>query len=233
MIKLYGMSSPNVVKVIIMLEEISADWSMNRVRLLDGEQFTDEFLALNLNSKVPVIVDDEVPGDPLAVMESGAILIHLAETRKAFLPIDPTARSLVIQWLMLQMSTIGPMFGQYIHFLRFAPAGSDYGLARYRAEMRRLCKVVDQRLNQAEYLGGKEYSIADMATYPWIKLIYGDLVEREIAPAVEGWLKRIGERPAVMRAEAFSAEIKKQDVKATEAATPAQFDRIFNRQSAA
>lgn len=232
MIKLYGMSSPNVVKVIIMLEELAAEWSMNRVHLLNGEQFTDEFRAMNLNSKVPVLVDDQIPGGPLAVMESGAILLHLAETRNVFLPSEPRARSSVVQWLILQMSTIGPMFGQYIHFLRFGPPGSDYGVARYRAEMRRLCKVLDERLNQAEYLGG-EYSIADMATYPWMKLIYGDLVEREIAPAVEGWLKRIGERPAVISAERITAEMKKEDVKATEAATPEQFDRIFNRQSAA
>lgn len=233
MIKLYGMSSPNVVKVVIMLEELSADWTLERVKLLDGEQFTDEFLAMNLNAKVPVMVDFEVEGDPLAVIESGAILIHLAETRKAFLPTEEKARSSVIQWLMLQMSTIGPMFGQYIHFLRHAYGTNEYALERYEAEMRRLCIVIDRRLGQADYLGGDRYSIADIATYPWFKLIYGDLVEREIATNIDGWLKRIGDRPAVSRAEAIMAEAKKLDIEAVEAATPAQFDRIFNRRSAA
>jgi GST-like protein len=233
MIKLYGMSSPNVVKVVIMLEELAADWTLERVKLLDGEQFTDEFLALNLNSKVPTLVDYEVEGEPLAIMESGAILIHLAETRKAFLPIEEKARSSVMQWLMLQMSTVGPMLGQYIHFLRHAYGANEYALERYDAEMRRLCTVIDRRLGQSQYLGGRDYAIADIATYPWIKLIYGDLVEREIATNIDGWLKRIGERPAVVRAEAIMAEAKKLDVKAVEAATPAQFDRIFNRKSAA
>lgn len=233
MIKLYGMSSPNVVKVVIMLEEIAADWVLNRVRLLDGEQFTDEFRAMNLNSKVPMIVDEEMPGEPLVVWESGAILIHLAETRGMLLPQEPKERSVVIQWLMLQMSTMGPMFGQYIHFLRHGIGENAYATDRYRAEMRRLCSVVNERLDQAPYLGGNEYSIADIATYPWIKLLHGELVDRELMPNADGYLDRIGSRPAVARAEAIMAEAKKLDVKAAEAATPAQFDRIFNRVSAA
>lgn len=134
-----------------------------------------------------------------------------------------------IQWLTLQMSTMGPMFGQYIHFLRHAIGENIYALERYRAETHRLCAVVNERLDQAPYLGGDAYSIADIAAYPWIRLLHGELVERELMPNADDYLDRIGSRPAVVRAEAIMAKTKRVDVEDAEAATPAQFDRIFNR----
>lgn len=232
MIELYGMSSPNVIKIILMLEEMGAEWRLNRVDVLKCEQFESSFLALNPNGRVPVIIDHEMEGGPVTVFESGAILVHLAETRKALIPAEPKARAAVMQWLMLQMSGVGPMYGQFVHFSRFAPSGNTYAIDRYKAETQRLARVLNVRLAEADYLGG-DYSIADIATYPWIVRFFGEgeLLDRASYPALGRWIDRIGARPAVVRTNALVAEIGDEDKASSQQATPEQLDRLFNRKS--
>lgn len=206
MIDLYGMCSPNVTKVTIMLEELGLPYRTHHVNVATGEQFAPEFLRLNPNNKVPVIVDGEGPdGRPFTVFESGAILLYLAAKTGRLLPAAPAARSTVEQWLMVQIASIGPMFGQYSHFIRFAPPGNDYGRGRYESETKRLFKVLEVRLAVAPFLGGADYSIADVATFPWIRTaraffpwLQSDDVPARY-PALERWLTEIGTRPAVQR----------------------------------
>src|SRR5580692_6247355 len=170
MIKLYGMGSPNVVRVFIALEELGLPYEVAPVDVFTGKQFDAEFLKLNPNAKVPVIVDSEGPGGkPYTCFESGAILLYLAEKTGKLLPKDPAAKFDAIQWLMTQMSTVGPMFGQYVHFLRFAPAGNDYSKSRYLTQAVRVSEVISQRLATVPYLAGSEYSVADIATFPWLR----------------------------------------------------------------
>src|SRR5258708_21894640 len=168
MIDLYTWGTPNGRKVSIMLEETGLPYRVHKVDISKNEQFKPEFLALNPNSKIPAIVDQEGPGGkPLPLFESGAILIYLAEKTGKLLPTDPAARYTVLQWLMFQMGGVGPMFGQVHHFLRAAPEPVPYAIERYGKETRRLYGVLDVQLGKAAYLAG-EYSIADIATYPWV-----------------------------------------------------------------
>ena len=147
MITLYGMGSPNVVKVYIALEELALPYTVQPVDVFTGKQFDDAFLKLNPNAKVPVIVDPDGPGGkPYTCFESGAILLYLAEKTGKLLPKDKAAKFDAIQWLMTQMSTVGPMFGQYVHFMRFAPAGNDYSKSRYLTQAMRVTEVIEQRL---------------------------------------------------------------------------------------
>jgi GST-like protein len=202
MIELYGISSPNVLKVLIMLEETGLDYDLHRIDIWAAEQFADEFKALNPNSKVPVIIDhDGVGGEPVTVFESGAILFYLAEKTRTFLPDAPRERYATIQWLMLQMGSIGPMFGQATHFRISAPAGQDYALSRYTTEVHRLFDVLEVRLSQARYLGGEEYTIADMAAWPWAAMYHEQNgVALSGLPAVQRWIDEVSSRPAVVRA---------------------------------
>lgn len=202
MIDLYGISSPNVLKVLIMLEEVGLNYGLHRIDIWAADQFTNEFKALNPNSKVPVIVDhDGVDGEPVTVFESGAILFYLAEKAGAFLPKEPRARYATMQWLMLQMGSIGPMFGQATHFRISAPAGQDYALSRYTTEVHRLFDVLEVRLSEARYLGGEEYTIADMAVWPWAAMYHeqNDVKLTEL-PGVKHWIDDIAARPALIRA---------------------------------
>ncbi len=145
MITLYGMGSPNVVKVYIALEEMGLPYTVQPIDVFSGKQFDETFLKLNPNAKVPVIVDPDGPGGkPYTVFESGAILLYLAEKTGKLLPTETRAKYDVIQWLMTQMSTVGPMFGQYVHFLRFAPAGNEYSKSRYLTQAHRVCEVIEQ-----------------------------------------------------------------------------------------
>ena len=172
MIKLYGMGSPNVVKVYIALEELGLPYEVAPVDVFSGKQFDAEFLKLNPNAKVPVIVDSEGPGGkPYTCFESGAILLYLAEKTGKLLPKDLAAKYDAIQWLMTQMSTVGPMFGQFVHYLRFAPAGNDYSKSRYLTQAIRVTEVIEHRLGTVPYLGGTEYGVADIATSIWRSLI--------------------------------------------------------------
>ena len=210
MIDLYASGTPNVQKIHIMLEELGLPYVTRPVNVYRGEQFTPEFMALNPNSKVPVIVDHDGPnGRPYTVFESGAILIYLAEKMKSpLLPSDTIKRYDVLQWLMVQMSGIGPMFGQFNHFRRFAPAENAYSDRRYTSEVRRLYDVLEARLAKSRYLGSDEYSIADIATFPWIRQSAKRFTDTlpfmrigfEALPEIARWFREIERRPAVARA---------------------------------
>jgi GSH-dependent disulfide-bond oxidoreductase len=203
MIDLYTWTTPNGRKVSIMLEETGLPYRVHPINLGDGQQLTDAFRAINPNQRIPAVVDHDLDGGPLTVFESGAILIYLAEKTGRFLPTDVRARSRTIQWLMFQMSGIGPMLGQAGHFANQAPEKIPYAIQRYFDESLRLIKVLDRRLSERDYLAG-DYSIADMATYPWVIAAWP--VFKSLPPErsgamehVSGWLERVGERPAVQR----------------------------------
>jgi GST-like protein len=228
MIVLYGNGSPNVVKLIIMFEELGLDWELRPIDVMRGEQFGPELQALTPNGRIPVMIDDGVSGPPVTIFESNASLIHLAETRGRLLPAEPSARADVLQWLMFQTSGVGPMFGQYIHFVRFAPPGADYAQARYGNETRRLCAVLDRHLASRTHIA-TDYSIADIAIYPWPRFFVGGLVDRESVPNLARWIAAMEERPAVRRALARLEPIWEADRLSAELATPADLDRLFNR----
>ena len=202
MIDLYGMGSPNVVKVYIALEELELPYTVHPVDVFGGTQFSAAFLKLNPNAKVPVIVDHEGPGGkPYTVFESGAILLYLAEKTLRLLPTDMAARYDVIQWLMVQMTGVGPMSGQLVHFVRFAPGGNEYARSRYATQVHRLLETIDARLGQVPFLGGSTYSIADIATFPWLRLADMLIGAGKTKYAnVQRWVDTIAARPAVIRA---------------------------------
>jgi GST-like protein len=231
MITLYGMGSPNVVKVYIALEELALPYTVQPVDVFTGKQFDDAFLKLNPNAKVPVIIDPDGPGGkPYTCFESGAILLYLADKTGKLLPEDTAAKFDAIQWLMTQMSTVGPMFGQYVHFLRFAPAGNDYSKSRYFTQASRVCSVIDQRLAGFPYLAGAEYSVADVATFPWLRNIPALLGADANAklPNVVRWVKAIEERPAVKKALA-EVEAVRGRTTPFDKAEAATLDRVFGR----
>jgi len=198
-IDLYTWSTPNGRKVSIMLEECALPYRVHPVNIGKGEQFTPEFLALNPNNRIPAIVDSEGPdGKPLPLFESGAILIYLAEKTGKLMPRDPRTRLICLQWLMFQMGGVGPMFGQAHHFLRSAKEQVPYGIKRYTDETRRLYGVLQKRLSDAEYLAD-EYSIADIATFPWVARFEWHKVDLNDFPAVKRWFDVIAARPAVAK----------------------------------
>jgi GSH-dependent disulfide-bond oxidoreductase len=199
MIELYTWTTPNGRKVSIMLEETGLPYNVHPVDIGKGEQFRPDYVAINPNSKIPAIIDSDGPGGaPLAIFESGAILIYLAEKTGKLLPRDPVARIAALQWLMFQMGGVGPMFGQAHHFLRAAPEPVPYGIERYTKETRRLYGVLERRLGEAEYLAG-DYSIADIATFPWVARHEWHKVELAEFPQVARWYAAIAARPAVAR----------------------------------
>lgn len=173
-IQLYSINSPNGIKAATVLEETGLPYEPHTVNLFEDEQFTDEYKSLSPNSKIPAIIDPNGPnGAMLSIMESGAILIYLAEKSGTLLPSDPIAKSECLQWLFFQVGHIGPMFGQFEHFFRFA--GKDladpYTKERYRNEARRLLTVLDERLEGRDTIMGTEYTIADIAIFPWVRSI--------------------------------------------------------------
>ena len=199
MIDLYTWSTPNGRKVSIMLEECALPYRVHPINIGKGEQFTPEFLALNPNNRIPAIVDSEGPdGKPLPLFESGAILIYLAEKTGKFMPRDPRMRLICLQWLMFQMGGVGPMFGQAHHFIRNAKEQVPYAIKRYTDETRRLYGVLQKRLSEAEYLAD-EYSIADIATFPWVARFEWHKVDLNDFPAVKRWFDLIAARPAVAK----------------------------------
>jgi GST-like protein len=198
MIDLYTWSTPNGRKVSIMLEELGLEYTAHAVDIGADEQFAPDFLAISPNNKIPAIVDHDAPdGGDLAVFESGAILIYLAEKCGRFLPTDLRPRMDTLQWLMFQMGGVGPMFGQAHHFLRFAPEPVPYAKARYGNETRRLYGVMDKHLASAEYLAAGEYTIADIATFPWAARHEWQEVDLAEFPNVKRWYDAIWQRPAV------------------------------------
>ena len=235
MIDVYGMSSPNVSKVIIMLEEVGLPYRARHVNVAAGEQYAPTFLRISPNNKVPVIVDEQGPGGgPFNVFESGAILLYLANKTGRLLPTEPAARSIVEQWLMVQIASVGPMFGQCSHFQRYAPPGNDYGRERYTSEVRRLFKVLEQRL---AFLGGAEYSIADVATFPWIRtaLAYFPWLaatpDEALShyPSLQRWFAAIAARPAVQRGLEAEKRFLPLDIDAFGKADAEAIDRFCGR----
>lgn len=205
-IQLYSLATPNGQKVSIALEELGVPYEAHKVNIMQGEQFTDEFKAVCPNSKIPALVDPDGPdGKPLAIFESGAILLHLAEKTGKLLPADPRRRSECVQWLFFQMANVGPIFGQFGHFYRFAKEKLPYAIERYTNETRRILGVLETRLAQENYLVGDEYTIADIATFPWVGCLdWGynaseDLKLKEEFPRVMAWYSRCTDRPASVR----------------------------------
>lgn len=205
MIDLYTWATPNGRKISIMLEELGLPYRVHAVDITQGEEFTPEFLAINPNAKIPVIIDSDGPeGKPITLFDSGAILIYLAEKRGRYLASDPRTRYITLQWLTFQLGDMGPMFGQAHHFLKFAPQPVPYAIERYTKEVRRLYGVLDQRLSQTPYLAA-EYSIADIATYPWVARFEWHGVSLADFPHVKDWFERISLRPAVAKGMAVPA----------------------------
>jgi GST-like protein len=199
MIDLYTWSTPNGRKVSIMLEECALPYRVHRINIgTNAEQFTPEYLKINPNGKIPSIVDPDGPdGKPIAMMESGAILIYLAEKTGKFF--SKKSRYQVLQWLMFQMGSVGPMFGQAHHFMRAKKDEIPYGSERYGNEAKRLYGVMDRQLEENTHIAGSEYSIADMALYPWVARHEWHRVDLAAFPAVKRWYDALGLRPAVAR----------------------------------
>ena len=196
MIDLYGGPTPNARKIAIALGEMALDWRLVPIDILAGDQLTPAFLALNPNNKTPVIVDADGPGGRrLVLWETGAILLYLAEKTGRFLPADPVDRAICWQWLMFQMSGIGPMFGQDAHFSHYAKDRHPYAIARYAREVERLLGVLDRRLADAEWVGGAEYTIADMAMLPYCRRRLSEDAGRY--PHAARWAAAMLARPAV------------------------------------
>ncbi len=227
MIDLYALTSPNVQKIYIMLEETKLPYREHFIDVWKGEQYNPDFVKINPNSKIPAIVDSDGPGGkPYTVIESGAILMYLAEKAGKFLPTDMARKYDVLQWLFFQTSGVGPMFGQFTHFKLFAPKdGNGYAMTRYQTEVKRLYDVLEKRLAQSPYLAGAEYSIADIATFPWTRNHDAQGVKWEDNPNLARWFKAIEERPAVKTALAKVGAIKSN----RDTANDDQKDRFFNR----
>ena len=200
MIELYTWSTPNGRKVSIMLEECGLPYRVHKINIgTNSEQFAPEYLRINPNGKIPSIVDPDGPdGKAMAMMESGAILIYLAGKTGRLLPRSVRGKYVALQWLMFQMGGVGPMFGQLHHFLRAAKEPVPYAVDRYSKEKDRLYSVLDQRLGEHEYLAD-EYSIADIATYPWVARYEWHKTDLTHYPHVKRWFDAISERPAVQR----------------------------------
>jgi GST-like protein len=198
MIQLYTWDTPNGKKVSIMLEEVGLPYEVHPVNLRQGEQMKPEYLAINPNKKIPAIIDTDGPGGkPFTLFESGAILMYLAEKTGKLWPQDLRKRYEVIQWLMFQMGGVGPIFGQANFFFRLQEK-VPYAIERFRKEALRLYNVLDKELGQREYLAG-EYSIADIATYPWVWRHEVHQVKLEEFPNVKRWFDALSARPAVKR----------------------------------
>lgn len=212
MIDLYYWPTPNGHKASIMLEESGLDYRMHAIDILKGDQFSPDFLAISPNNRIPAIVDRDGPdGGPFPVFESGAILMYLAEKSGRLLPQAPAERYRVLQWLFFQVGNVGPMFGQCGHFLGYAPEQVPYAIKRYQDETRRLYGVMDGVLAQRPYLAGDSYSIADVATYPWLMPKVRELHQMVIEdfPHLHDWVGRIAARPAVQRGSAVLADVMK------------------------
>ena len=208
MIDLYFWATPNAYKVSILLEELALPYKVIPVHIGKGEQFSPEFMAINPNNKIPAIVDHEGPhGSPYSVFESGAILMYLAtKTNSPLLPKEMAAHFEVVQWLMFQMGSLGPMLGQAHHFRKYAPETIPYAVERYTNEARRLYRVIDQRLSQVPYLAGEDYSIADISVYPWLRAYKWQGQDIEEWPHLKRWYLAVRAREAVQRGLAVLAD---------------------------
>jgi len=220
MIDVYSWATPNGHKVHVMLEECGLPYRVHAVDIGAGEQFGADFLAISPNNKIPAIVDSDGPdGKPISLFESGAILLYLAAKTGRFLPTGVRERYEVLQWLMFQMGGVGPMLGQAHHFRIYAPEKIGYAIDRYTNEAKRLYGVMDKRLAASRYIGGAEYSIADIAIFPWLRSWKNQGIDWADYPHLKGWFDEIAGRPAVVRGVAVLADARKAltDDKAREA----------------
>ncbi len=200
MIDVYSWATPNGHKVHIMLEECGLPYTVHAVDIGAGDQFKPDFLAISPNNKIPAIVDSDGPdGRPISLFESGAILLYLAGKTGRFLPTSVRARYETLEWLMFQMGGVGPMLGQAHHFRLYAPEKIEYAVNRYTNEARRLYGVMDKRLGQSRFLAGDEYTIADIATWPWTRSHKNQGIELEDFPNVKRWFDTIAARAAAQR----------------------------------
>ena len=207
MIEVYSWATPNGHKVHVMLEECGLAYRAIPVNIGTGDQFKPEFLAISPNNKIPAIVDPDGPdGRPISLFESGAILVYLASKTGRFLPADLRGRYQTLEWLMFQMGSVGPMLGQTHHFRLYAPEKLPYAIDRYVKETSRLYAVLDKRLKGRDFILGKQYTIADMASYPWV---IPDRQGQNLDdfPSLKRWKERIRARPATQRAYAKAKEV--------------------------
>lgn len=208
-IDLYYWPTPNGKKVTIFLEEVGLPYNLMPVDITAGEQFDEEFLRISPNNKMPAIVDSEGPnGEPISVFESGAILLYLGEKTGRFMPSSPRQRYEALQWLMFQVSSVGPMLGQAHHFRGYAPDEIPYAVDRYTNEAARLYGVMDSRLSEVEYFVD-DYSIVDMAVYPWVASHKRQGQKIEDFPNLRRWYEAMGKRPAVRRAMEVGEELRR------------------------
>ncbi|AWW45252.1 glutathione binding-like protein [Polynucleobacter paneuropaeus] len=204
MIDVYSWATPNGHKIHIMLEEcgyrLGKDWLAHPIDIGAGDQFKPDFIKISPNNKIPAIVDPNGPdGKPISIFESGAILLYLAAKTGKFLPKSTRAKYDVLQWLMFQMGGLGPMLGQNHHFRTYAPEKIEYAINRYTNEAKRLYGVLDRQLSKRPFIAGKEYSIADIAIYPWTRNWKNQGIEIDEFPHFKKWFEKISARPAVRR----------------------------------
>jgi len=209
-IDVYSWPTPNGHKVHIMLEECGLPYVAHPVNIGKGDQFAADFLAISPNNKIPAIVDPQgLDGQPMSLFESGAILIYLASKTGQLLPQSDRARFEVLQWLMFQMGGVGPMLGQAHHFRLYAPEKLPYAIERYTNEARRLYGVIDRRLSQSAFVGGPEYSIADIAIFPWLRNWENQGIVLSDFPHLKTWFEAMAARPAVQRGVKVLADLRK------------------------
>ena len=218
MIDVHSWPTPNGHKVHIMLEECGLPYRVHPVDIGAGDQFKPAFLAISPNNKIPAIVDSDGPdGQPISVFESGAILLYLAGKTGQFLPPDTRGKFEVLQWLMFQMGGVGPMLGQAHHFRIYAPEPIDYAVSRYTNEARRLYGVMDRQIERTgAYIAGADYSIADIAIFPWLRSWQNQGIAWADYPALKAWFDRIAARPAVQRGVQVLADRRKATRSAAE-----------------
>ena len=209
-IDLYYWPTPNGYKITIFLEEVGLPYNIVPVDIAAGDQFDPDFLKISPNNKMPAIVDPQGPdGEPISLFESGAILIYLAEKTGTFLPQTPRERYAVLQWLMFQMGHVGPMLGQAHHFRQYALETIPYAIERYTDEAARLYGVIDRRLAESPFIAGEEYTIADMAIFPWLRSHDKQGQSLDDYPDLERWYEGLEARPAVRRAIAVGKELRR------------------------
>ncbi|MDP2264176.1 MAG: glutathione binding-like protein [Hydrogenophaga sp.] len=214
MIDVYSWPTPNGHKVHIMLEEcglrLGRDWQVHAINIGQGDQFQPDFLKISPNNKIPALVDPTGPdGKPISLFESGAILLYLAAKTGKFLPRSDRAKFKTLEWLMFQMGGVGPMLGQAHHFRLYAPEQIEYAVNRYTNEARRLYSVMDRQLQTHRFISGAQYTVADIAIFPWIRRWANQGIDWADHPHLKAWFDRIAERPAVQRGVAVLADARK------------------------
>lgn len=214
MIDVYSWPTPNGHKVHIMLEEcglrLGRDWQVHPVNIGQGDQFQPDFLRISPNNKIPALIDPVGPdGQPISLFESGAILLYLAAKTGRWLPRSDRAKFKVLEWLMFQVGGVGPMLGQAHHFRLYAPEQIEYAVNRYTNEARRLYGVMDRQLQSHSYIAGNQYTVADIAIFPWLRSWANQGIDWAEFPRLKAWFDRIAERPAVQRGVAVLAEARK------------------------